>query len=103
MKFLFTALLSGLISGLSLFSFAADLPARINISYSMTASGLSADVNDTLEIKQANGVRNYAITSEARATGLLALIESCRLNANLILCRNRLNDIVVRSSNIGEV
>ena len=36
------------------------------------------------------------------ASGLMALIESCRLNANLILCRNRLNDIVVRSRNIGE-
>ena len=75
MKFLFTALLSGLISGSSLFSFAADLPARINISYSMTASGLSAEVNDTLEIQQVNGVRNYAITSEAHATGLLALLQ----------------------------
>ena len=75
MKLLFTALLSGLISGLSLFSIAADLPARIDISYSMKASGLSAEVNDTLEIKRVNGVRNYAITSEARATGLLALLQ----------------------------
>lgn len=75
MKALFIILLSGLMSGLSLFSIAADLPARIDISYSMTASGLSAEVNDTLEIKQVNGVRNYAITSEARATGLLALLQ----------------------------
>lgn len=78
MKFLFVALLSGL----SFFSFAADLPARVNISYSMKSSGLSANVNDTLKIKQAqgpdsgSGVRgSYTITSEARATGLLALLQ----------------------------
>lgn len=75
MKFLFVTLLSGL----SLCSFAADLPARVNISYSLKSAGLSANVNDTLEIKQVQGpdsdTRSYAITSEARATGLLALLQ----------------------------
>ena len=68
------------LSCFSLISFAADLPARVNISYSMKASGLSAEVNDTLEIKQAQGSGSgtrgsYAITSEARASGLLALLQ----------------------------
>lgn len=73
MKLFFIALLSSL----SLSAFTAELPARVNLSYSMKVGGYSAEVHDTLEIKQTQGTdtRNYALTSEARANGLLALLQ----------------------------
>ncbi len=67
-----------LLCGLSYFSpsvFAADIPARVDISYSITSGGLGGEVNDTLEIKQKSGSRSYAISSAARAKGLLALTQ----------------------------
>lgn len=74
MKFLSVFLLWGL----SFFApsvFAADIPARVDISYSITSGGLEGEVNDTLEIKQKSGSRSYAISSASRAKGLLALTQ----------------------------
>ncbi|MBA2660518.1 MAG: DUF3108 domain-containing protein [Nitrosospira sp.] len=67
-----------LLCGLSYFApaiFAADIPARVDISYSITSGGLEGEVNDTLEIKQRSGSRSYAISSASRAKGLLALTQ----------------------------
>lgn len=71
MKFLFIAL----IWGLSFPAFTADLPTRVDISYSITSGALEGEVNDTLEIRHVSGTRSYVINSEARATGLLALTQ----------------------------
>ena len=76
MKLFFIALLSSL----SLSTFAANLPARVNLSYSMKVSGMSAEVKDTLETKRVRGAgsgirSSYTITSEARAKGALALLQ----------------------------
>ncbi|KIO50141.1 DUF3108 domain-containing protein [Nitrosospira sp. NpAV] len=77
MRHLSAALLYGL--SLSAFSIpsalAADIPARIDISYSITSGSLEGEVNDTLEIKRASGARSYVLSSEARAKGLLALTQ----------------------------
>jgi hypothetical protein len=54
---------------------AADVPPRIDISYSVTSGSLEADMNDKVEIWQENGARSYAISSEGRAKGLLALTQ----------------------------
>jgi hypothetical protein len=54
---------------------AADVPPRIDISYSVTSGSLEADMNDKVEIRQENGRRSYAISSEGRAKGLLALTQ----------------------------
>ena len=53
MKFPLIALLSGLIFfGVSLFPvFAADLPSRVDITYSITSGSLEGEVKDTVEIK----------------------------------------------------
>ena len=70
-----------LLWGLSFFAFsassalAADIPARVDISYSITSGSLEGEVNDTLEIKRESGSRSYAISSESRAKGLLALTQ----------------------------
>jgi hypothetical protein len=70
-----------LLCGLSFFAFsassalAADIPARVDISYSITSGSLEGEVNDTLEIKRESGSRSYAISSESRAKGLLALTQ----------------------------
>ena len=76
---------------------AAPAPAMAKVTRFVS------DISDRI-VKTAHRPADSATPADAAAaTGLLALIESCRLNANLILCRNRLNDIVVRSSNIGGV
>ena len=62
-----------LLCGLGFFApsvFAADIPARVDISYSITSGGLEGEVNDTLEIKHKSGSRSYAISSASRAKGL---------------------------------
>lgn len=67
-----------LLCGLGFFAptvFAADIPARVDISYSITSGGLEGEVNDTLEIKHKSGSRSYAISSASRAKGLLALTQ----------------------------
>lgn len=71
------ALLSGLIFfGVSLFPvFAADLPSRVDITYSITSGSLEGEVKDTVEIKKTNHARSYSINSEGRAKGLLALTQ----------------------------
>lgn len=64
--------------GLSFFAFsvfAADIPARVDISYSITSGNLEGEVNDTLEIRRESAARSYAISSESRAKGLLALTQ----------------------------
>ncbi|SCY53161.1 Protein of unknown function [Nitrosospira sp. Nl5] len=71
MKFLFVALFWGL----SVPAFTADIPARVDISYSITSGALEGEVNDTLEIRRESGARSYAISSEARAKGMLALTQ----------------------------
>ena len=73
-----------LLKGFGLFTFftfsasaacAADAPPHIDISYSVTSGSLEAEMNDSLEIRQENGARSYAISSEGRAKGLLALTQ----------------------------
>lgn len=54
---------------------AAGTPSRIDISYSVTSGGLEAEMKDTLEIRQESGARRYAISSEGKAKGLLALTQ----------------------------
>lgn len=72
---------AALFYGLSLFAFsipsalAADVPPRVDISYSITSGGLEGEVNDTLQIKQERGIRSYVLSSEARAKGMLALTQ----------------------------
>jgi hypothetical protein len=77
MKFLSVILLGGL--SFSAFSassaLAADIPPRVDISYSITSGSLEGEVNDTLEIKRESGSRSYLISSESRAKGLLALTQ----------------------------
>ncbi len=77
MRFLSVILLGGL--SFSAFStssaLAADIPARVDISYSITSGSLEGEVNDTLEIKRESGSRSYLISSESRAKGLLALTQ----------------------------
>lgn len=65
-----------LIWGLSFSTLADDLPTRVDISYSIRSGALEGEANDTLEIRQENGTRNYAISSAVRAIGLLALVQS---------------------------
>lgn len=73
-----------LLKGFGLFAFftfsasaacAADTPSHIDISYVVTSGALEAEVKDSLDIKQENGLRSYAISSEGRAKGLLALTQ----------------------------
>lgn len=74
MKFLSIALLWGL--SFSAFPvLVADIPARIDISYSITSGSLEGEVNNTMEIKQESGQTSYAISSETRAKGLLSLTQ----------------------------
>lgn len=54
---------------------AADIPPRVDISYSISSGGLEGEVNDTLEIRQQSGARSYTINSQGRAKGLLALTQ----------------------------
>ncbi|MBA4143073.1 MAG: DUF3108 domain-containing protein [Nitrosospira sp.] len=83
MKLSFLALLCGLsFSAFVAFpAFAAcnacpaGVPPRIDISYSIRSGNLEADVNETLEIRQEDGPASYAIYSESRAKGLLALTQ----------------------------
>jgi hypothetical protein len=56
-------------------AYAAGVPPRIDISYTVTSGSLEAEMNETVEIRQENGTRNYAINSEGRAKGLLALTQ----------------------------
>lgn len=65
-----------LLWGLSLSALADAIPTRIAINYSIRSGALEGEANDTLEIKQENGTRNYAISSAIRALGLLALAQS---------------------------
>jgi Protein of unknown function (DUF3108) len=80
MRFLFLALLSA--SGFFAFpafsacaACGADMPTRIDISYSVTSGSLEAEMNDTLKITQENGERRYSLYSEGKAKGLLALTQ----------------------------
>ena len=80
MKLFFIALLSSLSLSTCLPAFAANLPARVSLSYSMKVSGMSAEVKETLETKRVRGAgsgirSSYTITSEARAKGALALLQ----------------------------
>lgn len=68
-----------------------------------TVTRFMSDISDRIVQTPRQSPDITPTTDVEVATGLRVLIESCRLNANLILCRNRLKDIVVRSSNIGEV
>jgi hypothetical protein len=65
-----------LFCGLSFSALADDFPTRIDISYSIRSGAMEGEANDTLEIRQENGTRSYAISSAIRATGLLALVQS---------------------------
>jgi hypothetical protein len=56
-------------------AYAAGVPPRIDISYTVTSGSLEAEMNETVEIRQENGTRIYAINSEGRAKGLLALTQ----------------------------
>lgn len=56
-------------------AYAAGVPPRIDISYTVTSGSLEAEMNETVEIRQENGARSYAINSEGRAKGLLALTQ----------------------------
>lgn len=72
MRFLAIALFLGLN-----FSVLADgLPTRVDISYSIRSGAMEGEANDTLEIRQENDTRSYAISSAIRAIGLLALVQS---------------------------
>ena len=72
MRFLVIALFWGLN-----FSVLADgLPTRVDISYSIRSGAMEGEANDTLEIRQENDTRSYAISSAIRAIGLLALVQS---------------------------
>lgn len=72
MRFLAIALFWGLN-----FSVLADgLPTRVDISYSIRSGAMEGEANDTLEIRQENDTRSYAISSAIRAIGLLALVQS---------------------------
>lgn len=53
----------------------AEMPTRIDITYSVTSGSLEADMNDTLKISQENGERRYSLYSEGKAKGLLALTQ----------------------------
>lgn len=80
MKLFFIALLSSLSLSTCLPAFAANLPARVNLSYSLKVSGMSAEVKDAIETKRVRGAGSsvrgsYTITSEARAKGALALLQ----------------------------
>jgi hypothetical protein len=57
----------------------ADTPSRIDISYMVTSGAFEAVMKDHLDIRQENGIRSYAISSEGRAKGLLALTQPDRL------------------------
>jgi len=72
MKFLAVALFLGL----SFSALADEFPTRVDISYSIRSGAMEGEANDTLEIRQENGTRNYAISSAVRAIGLLALVQS---------------------------
>ena len=56
-------------------AYAADIPSRIDISYTITSGSLEGDMNDKVEIRKENSARSYAIYSEGRAKGLLALTQ----------------------------
>ena len=56
-------------------AYAAGIPPRIDISYSVSSGSFEADMNDKVEIRQENGARSYSINSEGRAKGLLALTQ----------------------------
>ena len=72
MKLLAVALFCGLS-----FSVLADgFPTRVDISYSIRSGALEGEANDTLEIRQENDTRGYAISSAVRAIGLLAVMQS---------------------------
>lgn len=61
--------------GLSFSALADEFPTRVDISYSIRSGAMEGEANDTLEIRQENGTRNYAISSAVRAIGLLALVQ----------------------------
>lgn len=65
-----------LIWGLSFSTLASGFPTRVDISYSIRSGAMEGEANDTLEIKQENNTRSYAISSAVRAIGLLALVQS---------------------------
>lgn len=67
-----------LLLGLSCFAplaSTAEFPERIDIRYSISSGSLEGEVNNTLRIRHENGIRSYAISSEARAKGLLVLTQ----------------------------
>lgn len=69
-------LVVALFLGLSFSALADGFPTRVDISYSIRSGAMEGEANDTLEIRQENGMRNYAISSAVRAIGLLALVQS---------------------------
>jgi hypothetical protein len=77
MKFPLMALLSGSVFFAAPFFpvYAADIPSRVDISYSITSGSLEGEVNDTVEIKKTDHARSYSINSEGRAKGLLTLTQ----------------------------
>ncbi|MDP1573375.1 MAG: DUF3108 domain-containing protein [Coxiellaceae bacterium] len=72
MKFFSTIFL---LCGLNFSVSATDLPTRIDISYEVKTGLGHGELNETLEIKQFNGLPAYHITSEARASGIFQLIK----------------------------
>jgi hypothetical protein len=62
-------------SAFSAGAYAAGVPPRIDINYTVTSGSLEAEMTETVEIRQENGTRSYAINSEGRAKGLLALTQ----------------------------
>jgi len=55
---------------------ASELPAHIALSYTMQSGAISATVEETLDLKTTQGVRHYTLHSEARASGLAALLKN---------------------------
>lgn len=55
--------------------FATDLPSRVEMLYSVKSGAIEGEVVEALEIRNENGARSYAISSEARAVGLSALVK----------------------------
>lgn len=64
-----------LLWGLNFSVFATDLPSRIGISYEVKTGIGHGELNEILEINQENGRHSFRITSEARASGVLKLIQ----------------------------
>lgn len=60
---------------MSAISQAENLPERIDIEYMLNGSIGQGKANETLFVRQENGVQHYIINSEASASGILKLIK----------------------------